>query len=98
VQCLFGGIEQDTARVPLEYCPTQHLHEIPHRATGPEQNAGLPSRRLSRHSGQNSRLASDLLNGNYFAGAGLRRRNVRRLYRWASSPIGPLFRGEPTHR
>ncbi len=40
------------ARISREYRPKQHLREIPHRATGPAQNAGLPPRRLSRNSGQ----------------------------------------------
>ena len=33
-------------RISLEYPPKLHLHEIRHRTTGHQQNAGLPPRRL----------------------------------------------------
>ena len=48
-------------RISLEYPPKLHLHEIRHRTTGHQQNAGLPPRRLIPKFLANPGLARNLL-------------------------------------
>lgn len=46
-------------RISLEYPPKLHLREFHHRATGHQQNAGLPPRRLTPKFRPNSGLANE---------------------------------------
>ena len=50
-------------RISLEYSPKLHLHEIRHRTTGHQQNAGLPPRRLIPNSSQTGLRGSEIGDG-----------------------------------